>query len=399
MTLYEFSQSIRALNREKKFSEALKFFRENKSAFTHEQIGANKYIVNEMVSALIETNKLEAIFAFIEQYKVVLASNNFSFLLKKLKDKASVNWAAVNRFCDLVPVETLGSQCRSIEVERKGILQTMELASDKENWYAIKTKALYETRNYQECFELSKLALGASDKFHYSNDVWFTRRIALSKKHLGNLTEALNELLLVLRKKKEWFIQNEIAEIYKEKGDFEKAFKYAMDAINNFGDLEYKVGLLVLIGEVLGKMEEKELSFKHFMLSKLLRQQENWGIPHALENALHNSGHKQLNPDQLPALKNELKNYWSRFKRQQQKLDNQNNHYLTGHIDKILHNNERGADGFIKYENKSVYFKLNPSNELLSKLKIGMEVKFKIQPPKEKGKKGMTSHVKPVKYN
>ncbi len=146
-------------------------------------------------------------------------------------------------------------------------------------------------------------------------------------------------------------------------------------------------------------MEEKELSFKHFMLSKLLRQQENWGIPHALENALHNSGHKQLNPDQLPALKNELKNYWSRFKRQQQKLDNQNNHYLTGHIDKILHNNERGADGFIKYENKSVYFKLNPSNELLSKLKIGMEVKFKIQPPKEKSKKGMTSYIKPVKYN
>ncbi len=399
MTLYEFSQSIRALNREKKFSEALKFFRENKSAFTHEQIGANKYIVNEMVSALIETNKLEAIFAFIEQYKVVLTSNDFSFLLKNLKDKASVNWAAVNRFCDLVQVETLGSECRSIEVERKGVLQTIELASDKENWYAIKTKALYEIRNYQECFELSKLALGTFDKFHYSNDVWFARRIALSKKHLGNLTEALNELLLVLRKKKEWFIQTEIAEIYKEKGDFEKAFKYAMDAINNFGDLEYKVGLLVLIGEVLGKMEEKELSFKHFMLSKLLRQQENWGIPYALEISLQNSGFEQLNPDQLPALKNELLNYWSRFKSQKHKLINQNNHYLTGRIDKILHNNERGADGFIKYENKSVYFKLNPSNELLSKLKIGMEVRFKMQPPKENGKKGITSYVKPMKYN
>jgi len=135
------------------------------------------------------------------------------------------------------------------------------------------------------------------------------------------------------------------------------------------------------------------------MLSKLLRQQENWGIPYALEISLQNSGFEQLNPDQLPALKNELLNYWSRFKSQKHKLINQNNHYLTGRIDKILHNNERGADGFIKYENKSVYFKLNPSNELLSKLKIGMEVRFKMQPPKENGKKGITSYVKPMKYN
>lgn len=395
MTLFDFSQAIRGFNREGNFSEALKFFRENKPAFTPEQIGSNKYIVSEMVAALIETGHHNAIFTFIEQYKVVLAPREFSFLLKKFKDKPSVNWGVVNRFCDLVAAESLGNECLTIEAEIKGIKKTVELASDKENWFAFKTKALFETRHYQECFELSKLALDTFDRFHYSNDVWFARRIALSKKHLGNPTEALNELLQILRKRKEWFIQSEIAEIYKKKGEFDKAFKYAMDAINNFGDLEYKVGLLVLIAEVMDKMGEMELSFKHLMLSKLLRQHENWGIPLALETALQKSGFKQLTPDQLPALKTEQKIYWATFKNHQPKSVNQNNPYLTGRIDKILHNNERGADGFIRYGSKSVYFKLNPSNQLVNKLNIGLEVKFKIQPPKEPGKKEMVTCIKP----
>ncbi len=398
MTLFEFSQSIRNLNREEKFPETLKFFRENKTTYLPEQIGSNKYIAGDMITALIETHNYDAIFAFIEQYKVVLAPREFSFLLKKFKDKPTVNWAFVNRFCDLVPVESLGTECLTIETEIRGIKKPVELASDKENWFALKTKALFETHQYHECFELSKLALDSFNRFHYSNDVWFARRIALSKKHLGNPTEALNELLQILRKRKEWFIQSEIAEIYKENGDFEKAFSYAMDAINNFGDLEYKVGLLVFLAEVLDKMGEKELTFKHLMLSKLLREHENWGIPIALETALQKSGFEQLKLEQLSALKNDLKNYWNRFKTQQPNPVNHNNHYITGQIDKILHNNERGTDGFIRYGNKSVYFKLNPSNELVSRLNVGLKVEFKLHPPKEPGKKEMATYIKPLKY-
>jgi len=396
MTLFKLSQSIRSLNKEGKFSEALKFFRENKLAFTPEQIGSNKYIVSEIVAALIETGHHNAIFAFIEQYKVVLAPNQFSSLLKKFKNKPTVNWTVINKFCDLATVELLSIECRSIEVERKGIKKQMELASDKENWYAFKTKALFETQHYLECFELSKQALETFDKFHYSNDVWFARRIALSKKHLGNPSDALNELLEILKKKKEWFIQTEVAEIYKEKGDPDNAFKYAIDAINNFGNLEYKVGLLVLIAELLDTKNEKELSFKHFMLSKLLRQHEEWGVPHSLELALQISGFAQLTMEQLPALKNELKKYWDSFKPQQPTQKTKSNELVTGRIDKILHNNERGADGFIKYDNKSIYFKLNTSDDLIRKLKIGLEVKFEIQPTKKEGKKKMASNIKQV---
>jgi hypothetical protein len=55
-SLYDFSQAISKLNKEKKFAETLKYFKDGKNEFTSEQIGLNKYIVKDMISALIETN-------------------------------------------------------------------------------------------------------------------------------------------------------------------------------------------------------------------------------------------------------------------------------------------------------------------------------------------------------
>lgn len=386
-TLFEFSQTIRNLNKEKKFSETLKFFKDNKTEFRPEEIGLNKFVVYEMISALIETNHYDVIFTFIEQHNVVLDEKNFGYLLKKFKDKPSVNWTVVNKFCDLISVENLDTDCKIIEVERKGEKKPMELASDKENWFAFKTKALFETQQYQECFELSKKALETFEKFHYSNEVWFARRIALSKKHLGNSEEALNELLQVLRRKKEWFIQNEVAEIYKENGEFDKAFKYAIEAINNFGDLEYKVGLLVLIANILEQKQEKELSFKHYMLSKLLRQQEEWKVPQTLDYALQNLGFAQIPLEQLPNLKRELKNYWNTFKQEKIKpfdktriMTNQN---FEGEIVRILHDNERGKVGFIKSNGKEHYFSVNPNYHSISDISVGTKVIFEILPPKD----------------
>ncbi|NCX95359.1 MAG: hypothetical protein EBX41_02915, partial [Chitinophagia bacterium] len=193
MTLYDFSQSIKTLNKEKKFSEALQFFNNNRREWKPEQIGSNNYVVYEVISSLIEMNYYEAVFKFIYQYQVKLDPKNFSFLLKKLKDKPSVNWDVVNRFCDLVSVDSLDIECKTIEVTRKGEKKSEEQASDKENWYAVKTKALFETQQYQECFVVSKKALETFDKFHYLNDIWFARRVALSRKKLGNKKEALNE--------------------------------------------------------------------------------------------------------------------------------------------------------------------------------------------------------------
>lgn len=391
-TLFDFSQALSKLNKERRFGDTLKFFKDGKNEFTPEQIGLNKYIVFEMISALIETNHYDVIFTFIEQYNVVLDPSNFSYLLKKFKDKPSVNWIVVNKFCDLVSVDSLNTECRTIEVERKGVKKPMELASNKEDWYAVKTKALFETQQYQDCFNLSKKALESFDKFHYSNEIWFARRIALSKKNLGNSAEALNELLLILRRKKEWFIQNEVAQIYKENGENDKAFNFAISAINNFGDLEYKVGLIVLIAHLLELRDDKELSFKHYSLSKLLRINEGWNVPNAVTSALSNFSFEQISIEKLPDLTKDLKKYWNSFKIQESDLKQDPSKFQSGKINRILNNDEKGIDGFISYDvNKSIYFRLNSESEIKNLLKIGMELEFKIIPAKDGKKEKATS--------
>ena len=239
-------------------------------------------------------------------FSKTLVSNLFSIVLKSEKKKPAPNWKLVNDFCNQIDPTLLSTDCSTIQVERKGRTQDMELASDFENWYAYKTKALMKLGEWQECFNTSKEALEKIDSFHYSNDVWFSRRVALSKKNLGNAEDTIEELETILKKKREWFIQKELAELYFEKDDLDAAFKLAIDAINNFGPLEFKVDLLYLIGKILNKQEESDLAFKHFSLSKLVRQDEEWKVPQKVFDELNQLEQSEIPLSELKNLKSEL---------------------------------------------------------------------------------------------
>ena len=456
-SLFDFSQAISKLNKEKKFDETLKYFKEFKIEFTQEQIASNDYLISAMLTALRQTGNFDNAFKFLDLYKVTInentkeiiltaygwllyskfkaenqlnenhqieseifddeetettshhynkteiiqkieyflplilkvkndfaysvVSNLFTSVLKAEKKKSNANWKLVNDICDLISPEQLHTDCRTIEVERKGQIKPMELASDKENWYAYKSKALMKLGIFKECYEVSKQALDLFEVFHYSNDIWFARRIALSKKNLGNSADAIAELQQVLRRKKEWFIQKELAVLYHETGDNEKAFNYAISAINNFGDLEYKVDLLYLLGELLKSKQDNDLAFKHFSLSQLIRIKEEWNIPSKLQTALSQFEKSAISVDKLQELKNELKKYWNSFNPQQNAPRQNTTQKITGKIDKILHNDEKGADGFIKFDyDKSIYFRVSATEEIIKKIATGLEVEFKILP-------------------
>jgi len=278
-SLFDFSKRIADLKKEKKYSEVLNYFKENKADFNKQQISNNEYIISDLITCLRHTNHIDAGFQFLNiygieinsetkerilsaygwllwsKYKVehstgneneqendffddddeiqpdsnfhydknellekienvlpllfqvnnsfqqTLISNLISIVLKSEKKKPAPNWRLVNDFCNSINPELLSIDCSTIQVERKGQTIDMELASDMENWYAYKTKALSKLGEWQECFEKSKEALEKLDSFHYSNDVWFSRRVALSKKNLGNTDDTISELESILRKK------------------------------------------------------------------------------------------------------------------------------------------------------------------------------------------------------
>jgi tetratricopeptide (TPR) repeat protein len=325
-----------------------------------------------------------------------LSSNLFMIVLKSEKKKPTPNWKLVNEFCNTIDRDKLSKDCSIIKVERKGQLKDMELASDFENWYAYKTKALMKLGYWQEGFDLSKEALEKIENFHYSNDVWFSRRVALSKRNLGNTEDTIQELQTILKKKREWFIQKELAELYFEKGNIETALKQSTDAINNFGPIEYKVDLLYLFGEILKQQNKLELSFKHFSLSKLIRQQQEWKLPQKLFDELKTFTFSEIPETDLKKLKNELQKYWDGFKAAQTQthersrtigksktVSDQKN---KGEIIRILHDNERGKVGFLKSNGREFYFSVHPNSHTISKLKVGTKVVFEIKPATDEKK-------------
>ena len=454
-SLYDFSRHIGQLKGEKKYSEALSFFKENKAPFTEAEISNNQYLIADILSCLRYENFFDAGFQFLKTYGIeineetngrilnaygwllwskykkenaggndnlenegnpfeeeestepqinssstkpallskvqdlipllynlntefekTLISQLFSIVLKSEKQKPNTNWELINNFCDEFDPNNLSVEGRTGKVERKDKMKDMEFASDREVWFANKTKALFKLEDWAQCFELSKIALDSFKVFHYSNEIWFARRIALCKKNLGNPSEAIAELLAILKKKKEWFIQTEVAQLYLEANDIENAFKYAMQAVTNWGDLEFKVELLSLLGKILHLKNENELAFKHYSLSKFLRQKEGWKVNQELIEKLEAFDYPEIPADDISKLKSELKKYWSTFKPSNDNSETSGT--MEGVILKILNDNERGKDGFLKCNNTEHYFSVSGNSDLTPKIETNTKVLFQL---------------------
>ena len=145
------------------------------------------------------------------------------------------------------------------------------------------------------------------------------------------------------------------------------------------------------------KQSESDLAFKHFSLSKLVRQDEEWKVPQKVFDALKQFEESEIPLIELKNLKSELKKYWNGFNanpnRSKTQKHKNNSDNLQGEIIKLLHDNERGKDGFIKSEVNEFYFSASPNWHLTSELTVGTKVIFKVIPAKD-GKKEQTRILK-----
>lgn len=322
---------------------------------------------------------MQIISQFNNDYAKTLFSNLFNIVLKSEKNKQTPNWQLINDYLNNVDRELLSKECQRTQDNK-------ELPSDYEKWYAEKSNALLKLGKWDECLIISKEALEKIDKFHNSNSVWISRRIALAKKAMGNINDAIQELQLVVKKKRDWYIQKELAELYFEKGDIDNASNYALMAVNNYGLLENKVNLLTLLGEILKKQNNLDLSFKHYSLAKLIRERKKWRIPAQLTNALKSFPYPEIKQKEFDAIKNELQEYWKSFKSSNknvgEKPSSTTKSILEGEIVKILHDNERGKVGFVKSNGKEYYFSVNTNFPAITKIVVGTRVQFEILPQK-----------------
>lgn len=189
----------------------------------------------------------------------------------------------------------------------------IEIASDFEKYYALKTKALIKLNEFQECKELCEVALSEITSFHYNNDTWFKMRIAICNEKLGNLEESeklFKNLLSTRVGSDKWFLYRDIAELYFEQENFKKAWQYAVDATFYGNEPHYMIGLYLLQARILFKLDRDDEGKTLAQLIGAILKEQDWSGKKGYKRLLQ---FYEVNIESLESSKKYLKlsrNFW-----------------------------------------------------------------------------------------
>lgn len=283
----------------------------------------------------------------------------FQFI-KFEKTNNSPDWRVINELLNFLDPEKLDKTGQVISIKngpKAG--KQIELAPDIENWYSYKTKALLEIESYVECINASEKALQEITKFHYDNEVWLKRRIALSKLQLGETAEGIKLLEEVLLRKKEWFVFKEYAAELLKLNRIEEAFKHAIDAALVKGEILLRLDLFKILAEILRLKGENELADKHNLLELLFRIEKGWKIPDHL-NEINEKYKDKIAEFTSKSVAEELKEYWRKFLKE-------------GKVKKVMVDKRIG---WIKGDSGEYFFRFSVYEGAIAKLVEGNKVKF-----------------------
>lgn len=221
-----------------------------------------------------------------------------------------------------------------------------ELASELEEYYSLRSTALLELQQWDACIQCVDEAFENINKFHYHNDVWLMRRKALALAGKGQYQQALDVMKPLLKKKKEWFLWSEMAELYNAIGNNDEALKHAAEAALARGDIDKKVNLWQMMGDLYFDNGLFEHALAHWALAFNIRQKEGWSIPTELQEKIDTH---HINPDDYHPIEAQIQRLSSLW----QETLYHDQTPLTGTIDNIL---PHGKAGFIKGDDGKSYF-------------------------------------------
>jgi len=152
----------------------------------------------------------------------------------------------------------------------------LELSSPREQYFAIRTHALERLGRWQACLEITSTAMSECGRLHHDNDIWFARRIALAKQHLGRPQEALSDLRELAARKPTGFMQTDIARAAWQAGDVDSTYQHSLLALLTPDEMGFKLEAVRLMAEVLWRRGDLELARVHICLCLAVRDSKGW---------------------------------------------------------------------------------------------------------------------------
>lgn len=264
-------------------------------------------------------------------------------VLEVLKSEKPHNPALLLEWAQRLDPEALSAQA-SAYTDRDGMQR--ESASEREKWYGIVCKALFETEQFEACIEHANRALAEIRPLHYGNDVWLARLVARSQAELGHVDEAIEGYLGFLSRKPDAFLREELAHLYARKEDATRALRYAGEAALAPGDLDKKVKLFDFLSHLLHENGQEEAARTHVELELRVRQDAEWKISADLHAWATTLGVDAATARPAKELVRELRPFWESLKFEGQERQ-------SGTVANLL---PHGKAGFIRAESGSSYY-------------------------------------------
>lgn len=161
-----------------------------------------------------------------------------------------------------------------------------EMASDKETYFQLKSDLLFREKQYEDCVLCCTTAIDEIENFHYDNDIWLERRIALALDNLGHIDDAIMMLKKLIVISDKWFLLYELGKFYLRKNETTQALIYMLRAACTKDPTKMKVKLIESIGDVLTSIQEIELAQENYSFAKQIREENDWDISHTLNNKI-----------------------------------------------------------------------------------------------------------------
>jgi len=185
------------------------------------------------------------------------------------------NAKKINEWLGKLQIDRLSEKSKSIQSEQRG---KIEIASDLEKYFALKTKSLIRLEKFEECHLMCKMGLDEVERFHYNNDLWLKMRLAICEEKTGNPEECeklFKELITSKAGSDKWFLYQKISELYYEQKNYETAWKYAVDAAFYGNEPEYMLGLFLLQSRLLYKLDRaKEGKILAELICSVLKEKD-----------------------------------------------------------------------------------------------------------------------------
>lgn len=161
-----------------------------------------------------------------------------------------------------------------------------ENASQRENFYKIKSDALLKTKRYEECILCCNEAMETLEQLHYSNDIWFARKIAIALGALGNIDEAIKKLEKLIVISDKWFLLYEIGKLYLQLNQPLCALEYMLRAACTKDPEKMKVSLIESLGDLLDEIDEKSFAQDNFLFARQIRLSNDWAVQDKLNQKI-----------------------------------------------------------------------------------------------------------------